>query len=70
MTNDKLQNLLNLILFADEITSETDNAHIEICDYFNSLEARIAELEAENKNLSKDVDYWKLSLKKQAGVLK
>jgi len=35
MTDTRLQDLLNLILFTDEITTETDNAHIEICEEFN-----------------------------------
>jgi hypothetical protein len=37
MTNDRLQKLLNLILFTDEITPETENAHVEICDEFDML---------------------------------
>ncbi|PCI30990.1 MAG: hypothetical protein COB67_00620 [SAR324 cluster bacterium] len=41
MTNHKLQELLNLILFTDEITPTTDNAHIEICDAFSELEQKL-----------------------------
>ena len=56
MTNAKLQDLLNLILFADEITRETDNAHIEICEYVTSLEQRNAELEQRVKELEECTD--------------
>lgn len=41
MTNNRLQELLNLILFTDEITTETDNAHIEICEVFNERDKQL-----------------------------
>lgn len=44
MTNMKLQKLLNLILFTDEITNETDNAHVEICEEFDAKEKQIKNL--------------------------
>lgn len=61
MNNDRLQELLNLILFANEITRDTDNAHIEICEAFNDLEKQshykdmyISTIEAEIKELQKE----------------
>ena len=39
-------------------------------EQYELLSERIVELEAENKKLNNDVNYWKLSFKKQAGVLK
>ena len=41
MKNKELQEHLNLILFTDEVTMETDNAHIKICEAFNEMEEEI-----------------------------
>lgn len=51
MTNHKLQELLNLILFTDEITQETDNAHLQICESFDDFEKQL---------MKKDIEIAKL----------
>jgi len=62
MTNDRLQELLNLILFTDEITAETDNAHIEICEAFD-------ETEEQNKTLLKqwEINHFLTCLAEECG---
>jgi len=56
MTNDKLQELLNLILFTDEITLETDNAHVAICEYYNEVEKELEKLRKDRDDLKREYD--------------
>ncbi|MBL4730758.1 MAG: hypothetical protein JKY28_05270 [Sulfurimonas sp.] len=51
MRNARLQELLNLILYTNEITAETDNAHLEICEEFDNLHSKILDLETANADL-------------------